>query len=108
MRKYLVFLILYGCIGGAAAQLVLRTLPPGGQRGVVGEPQPLPLVQIGDKTLRLAPGGVIFDQHNRTIVHAHLKPGSDVYYQLAPTGEILRLYLLTADERARLEQAASK
>ena len=106
MRKYLVFLVFIAFAGVAAGQgLPIRQLPPKGERGTLGEAQPLPLVKIGSKTLRLAPGGLVFDQNNRTIVHAHLPPQADVFYTLDSNGDIRRLYILTAQERTALDKS---
>jgi hypothetical protein len=82
----------------------LRLLPQNGKRGVTGEPLPLPLVAIGRDTLRMAPGGLIFDGHNRTIVHGNLPVGADVWYQLNNGGEVQRIYILTPYEQSRLDQ----
>ena len=106
MRKCLVFLVLFAFTVGAAAQgLPLRQLPPKGERGRLGDPQPLPVVVVGGKTLRLAPGGLVFDQSNRTIVHASLPPQADVFYTLDSNGDIRRLYILTAQERTALDKS---
>ena len=93
-------LILSLMAGGAAAQL-LRAIPAG-ERGTTGESLPLPEVKIDRRVLRLAPGGRIFDQMNRTIVHGALPTGADVLYIRNPQGEVQRIYILTDDERARL------
>ena len=79
----------------------MRFLPPG-ERGVTGENLPLPHVKIDKRVLRLAPGGVIFDRNNRTIVHQHLPAGADVLYTRDQAGDVMRIYLLTDDEKARL------
>ncbi len=84
MRKSLLLLILCAAWATSAtiqAQLIQnRFLPAHGERGRLGEAQALPLVKIGSRTLRLAPGGVIFDQNNRTIIHAHLPAGAEILY----------------------------
>jgi hypothetical protein len=103
MRKSLLLLILYACLTSSAyAQLVQRHLPANGERARTGAAQPLPLVQVGGKVLRLAPGGVIFDQQNRTVVHAHLPAGADVLYTKDSNGDVHRIYVLTSEEQARL------
>jgi hypothetical protein len=109
MRKYLLLLTLYGLIasGGAHAQHV-RVLPAQGERGTLGENQQLPLVKIGAKVLRLAPGGVIYDQSNRSIVHAHLPAAADVLYTKDLNGDIQRIYILTEQERTRLDRAGKR
>lgn len=93
----------------AAAQIGyaqgLRALPPNGKRGVTGVQQPLPGVVINRAAMNLAPGGLIFDTNNRTILHQSLPADADVWFQLNMQGEIQRIYILTPDERARLDQA---
>ncbi len=84
---------------------VQRLLPANGVRGVTGEARLLPLVVINRKELKLAPGGIIFDTYNRTILHQSLPADADVWYQLNMTGDVQRIFILTPDERARLDQA---
>jgi hypothetical protein len=102
------------CLGlmwtdAASAQFISqRFLPEKGERGRLGEAQPLPMVKIGDRVLRLAPGAVIYDQQNRSIVPAHLPQGADVYFTKDLTGNILRVYILTEQERARLAAAGKR
>jgi len=106
MRKILLLLILSAfCWAGTAVAQQIRQLPANGKRGVTGANLPLPLVAIGRNTLRLAPGGLIFDTHNRTIVHGRLPQGADVWYQMNTNGEIQRIYILRPDEQDRLNQA---
>ena len=102
MRKSLVLLTLYLTCTAAAAQS-LRALPPAGERGKTGTSLPLPEVQIDRRVLRLAPGAVIFDQSNRTLVHAHLPVGADVFFTRNQGGDVQRIYILTPDEIARLK-----
>ena len=106
MRKILLLLILSVTVGLplSYAQL-MRQLPVNGKRGFTGDSQPMPRVIIGREILMLAPGGVIFDTNNRTIVHASLPVGAAVLYQVNTAGQIQRLYLLRPDEQARLDQA---
>jgi hypothetical protein len=109
MRKILILLILFSMIPGTAwiseSAAQLRVLPKNGKRGVTGAAQPMPAVVIGREKLKLAPGGVIFDTNNRTIVHSGLPVGADVWYQLNNGGEIQRIYILTPFEQSRLDQA---
>jgi hypothetical protein len=86
---------------GVAQQI--RFLPPNGKRGVTGGSLPLPQVVIGRETRTLAPGGLIFDDNNRTILHGSLPVGADVWYQLNDGNQIQRIYILRPDERARLD-----
>lgn len=105
----LTFLLIFAVgpmtLGGVADSYAqLRQLPQNGKRGVTGEKMQLPLVRIGRETLKLAPGGLIFDTHNRTIVHGSLPEGADVWYQMNFSGEVQRIYILTPVEQQRLDQ----
>lgn len=92
-------------VAGASVAQVLRSLPANGKRGITGEQRQLPAIVIGSQTMKLSPGGIIFDQNNRTILHQSLPANADVVYQLDMHGDIQRLYILTSEERARLDQA---
>lgn len=102
MRKLMLLLAFLAFSGAAWAQ---RALPAEAKRATTGERQMLPLVQLGNEVRRLAPGGVIIDANNRSITHNQLPPGSEVLYQLDRNGEVLRLVILTAEERARIDSA---
>ena len=109
MRKILL-LLTFSVLGATflAAQTSyaqLRQLPTNGKRGVTGDTLPLPQVVIGRSTLTLAPGGLIYDTSNRTIVHGSLPVGSDVWYQVNSGGQIQRIYILRPEEQSRLNQA---
>lgn len=110
MPKILLLLKLFAAalalaVAGASIAQVMRSLPPTGKRGVTGEQRPLPAVIIGSQAMKLSPGGVIYDQHNRTILHQNLPANADVFYVLDMHGDIQRLFILTPEERARLDQA---
>jgi hypothetical protein len=92
----------------AASQAQLqRFLPPEGQYGELNgqQQQPLPLVQIGTKVLRLAPGGRIYDQHNRTIVHSSLPDAAPVWFIPDMNGDIAGLWILLPGEIERVKPA---
>lgn len=110
MRKAPVLLCLALMWAGAAAGQFIsqRFLPAQGERGRLGEPQPLPMVKIGNRVLRLAPGAVVYDQQNRSIVHAEIPPRADVYFTKDLTGNVLRVYILTEQERTRLDAAGKR
>ena len=83
-----------------------RLLPVNGKLGhLVGQQHPLPLLEINKEVLRLAPGGLIIDQNNRTILHGYLPTYAQVLYVLDPRGEVSRIVILTPEELARVEQA---
>ena len=112
MRKYMLLLVLCASFGATAevgAQLIqLRPLPANGERGRLSEPQAMPLVKIGSRVLRLAPGGVIYDQQNRFILHGNLPAGAYVLFTRDSNHDIQRLYVLSDDERTRLDQAGRR
>jgi hypothetical protein len=89
----------------AIAHAQIRTLPPEARRATVGQQQyPLPFVDLGGAKVKLAPGGLIFDQHNRTIVHNALPPGANVVFTTDIHGDIRRIYILTPQEQAQFVQ----
>jgi hypothetical protein len=106
MRNILILLIIsaFSWAGLGVAQQI-RFLPEKGKRGYTGERQPMPMVVIGRERLQLAPGGVIFDTNNRTIVQGNLPVGADVWYQTTTDGQVQRIYILRPEEQARLNQA---
>ena len=82
----------------------IRQLPANGKRGTTGDKLPYPQVAIGRETFALAPGGIIYDTNNRTIVQGALPADADVWYQLNNTGQVQRIYVLRPEEQARLEK----
>ena len=112
MRKLLLLLILSVSIGTCAAAyaqfISQRFLPANGERGKLGTQQEYPLVQIGSKVLRLSPGARIYDAANRTIVHAHLPAGAEIFYSKEQSGAVQRIYILTEQEIARLKAAGKR
>ena len=103
-RRLLLVCVAASLLLGTAAWAQLRTLPQNAKIARVGEPQPLPFVQLDGKRYRLGPGGVIYDEHNRTIVHGALPAGARVAYSLDMGGDIGRIYILTAQEQARVDK----
>mgnify|MGYP003334724826 CR=1 FL=1 len=104
LLKLFVLALVFTATQLAAAQS-LRSLPANGKRGITGDKQPMPAVVINRTVGKLSPGGVIFDTNNRTILHQDLPADADVWYQLDMQGDIQRIYILTPEERARLDQA---
>lgn len=82
-----------------------RPLPSDGKRGVTGAPQVFPIVEISGRLFKMAPGGVIFDQNNRSLVHGSLPQQADVYFTQDPTGLVMRVYVLTPIEQERFNRA---
>jgi len=105
MRKQLVFAMMLGLLLAGMAHAQFRTLPANAKRATVGDrAHALPTVELGGKRLRLAPGGVIFDQNNRTLVHGALPPGADVAFTTDMHGDVARIYILTPREQAQLDR----
>ena len=82
-----------------------RFLPSQGQLGELSgqQQQPHPLLQINQKVVRLAPGGRIYDQHNRIIVHGALPDSASVLFVPDMHGDIARLYILLPAEVERVK-----
>jgi hypothetical protein len=107
MRKSLLLLLFsFACIGSAGAQAqVVRALPEKAERGTLGENQPFPQVTIGGEMRRLAPGATIYDQQNRSVVQGQLPSNTDIVFTKDQNGDVLRIYILTEQEKVRLDQA---
>ena len=103
--RYVFFIVLGVALSaGAAAQLAPnRLLPAKGKRAELGAALPLPMLQVGGAVLRLAPGGVIYDESNRAILHTALPPHANVWYTTDANGDVQRMYVLTAAEQALLD-----
>jgi hypothetical protein len=105
MRYGLLILIASGLWLAGNAHAQLRTLPPNAIRATVDQQQyPLPYISLNGAVLKLAPGGVIYDRNNRSIVQGALPPGADVVYTTDMNGDVARIYILTHMERAQLNQ----
>jgi hypothetical protein len=102
IRKLLVVSTAAALLAVGFAHAQLRTLPANAKVTTVGQQQyPLPYISLGGVVVKLAPGGVIYDENNRSIVHGALPPGADVAFVPDMNGDIGRIYILTPQERAR-------
>jgi len=109
MPKRLAAFALALALAVAAAAQPIRMLPAGGKLGeLAGRQQAFPLVQIGGEVLRLSPGALIYDENNRTIVHAALPESATVLYVQDPGGAIARIYILRPEELERIRRAAER
>jgi len=96
-------------IASASHAQLSRPLPADGKLGeLAGRQQPFPLLQINNKVVRLAPGGLIYDSQNRTILHNQLPEYSPVLFVEDLRGEIARVYLLRPDELERLKRTLKR
>jgi hypothetical protein len=82
-----------------------RQLPADGRLGELVGQQPFPLLQIDNQVVRLAPGGRIYDEHNRTILHTVLPERATVLFIQDMNGDISRLYILWPEELDQLQRA---
>jgi hypothetical protein len=104
MRKALLFLLATWLFISAAAFAQMRTLPVNAKRATVGQQKyALPMLDIGGKALKLAPGGVIYDTNNRSILHGNLPAGVEVAYTLDMNGDVARIYIMTPQEQAQFK-----
>jgi|SRR5271156_5334452 len=103
MRKALLLLVLGTEVWAdmAHAQVQLRTLPASAKSAILGQPQPMPKVQLNRKVFQLAPGAVISDQNNRIILQEALPAGAAVAFTTDMNGNVSRIYILTAQEQAQ-------
>ena len=105
MRRWAWIGVLLATLAGTSHAQLQRLLPANGKLGELVGSQPFPLVQINKKIVRLAPGGRIIDEHNRSIVHGSLPQQAVVLYVEGTNGEITSIYLLRPDELQRLQQS---
>ncbi|MBI5750549.1 MAG: hypothetical protein HZA59_00190 [Hydrogenophilales bacterium] len=63
-----------------------------------------PYVRIDDRTFRLAPGGRIYDTFNRIVLPNAAPKSGKVLFKLDPQGLVIKLWILTPEEIARLSQ----
>jgi hypothetical protein len=108
MRKGACVLALALALVASAHAQVPRPFPAGAKLGeLFGQTQAYPLVQIGDRVLRLTPGARVYDEHNRTIVHSYFPRQAYVLYVEDAGGEISRVYILRPDELQQAQQRAA-
>src|SRR5262245_35177971 len=98
---FVVTVAAFAASGIAWAQL--RTLPVKAKRAVLQGYQN-PFVVLGNDQLRLAPGALIYDTNNRTILPNFLPARADVVFTTDQAGHVSRIYLLTPQEIQQLEQ----
>ncbi len=96
-------------IAAASHAQVGRFLPANGKLGeLVGQQHPFPILEINRKVVRLAPGALIYDRENRTILHYQVPQYAKVLFVEDRAGQIVRIYLLRPDELARLERTLQR
>jgi len=100
MLKHFLFLFLMLFALAADAG---RILPQNVQVGEINGHH-YPEVKIGKEIYRLAPGARIYDTFNRTIVPNQLPQSAKVFYQLDPSGALIKIWLPTPDEEAGMNR----
>jgi hypothetical protein len=100
MHRFLLLLAFAVGIGGSAR--AERLLPADAPMATVA-PLEFPFVKIDGKAAKLAPGAVIFDLSNRTVLPVSLPAQALALYERDNGGEVSRIWLLTADEAAELK-----
>ncbi len=106
MRQWVCVLALGTLIAASGHAQLIRQFPANGKLGeLIGQQQPMPLVLINNKVMRLAPGGRIFDQDNRIILHVYLPQHAQVLFVEDMNGDLSHIYLLRPDELERLQRA---
>jgi hypothetical protein len=90
-------------VASGIAWAQLRTLPVKAKRATL-QPSQYPFVVLGNEKLRLAPGALIYDAQNRTILPNFLPAQADVVFTTDQAGYVSRIYLLTPHEIQQLDQ----
>ena len=103
MRNVLPAVIAVCALCSAAAFAQFRTLPTDAKRGHVRSIE-LPQIQIGGTSYRMAPGAIIRDENNRIITPNFLAPGADVVFTFDMHGDIISIFVLSAQERAQFRR----
>ena len=105
MRRWTWILALAIAVASTAYAQISRQLPGDGKLGeLTGQQQPYPLLLIDSKVLRLAPGGRIYDQSNRIILHNFLPATATVLFIQDMNGDVARVYILRPDELELVRQ----
>ena len=93
-----IFLMLFALAAHAG-----RFLPQNAQVGQINGHH-YPEVKIGGEIYRLVPGVRIYDTFNRIIVPTQLPQSAKVFYQLAPGGLVIQMWLPTPEEAAGMNR----
>ncbi len=90
-------------ISSAFAYAQFRTLPANARHAVTGEQLAMPYVTLNGKQAKLAPGAVIYDENNRSILQGNLPPHLHVVFNADMNGDVSRIYVLSATEWQQME-----
>lgn len=100
--RILAFLVLAFLSAAAAAQL--RAIPKEAKLGQMRHLQSM-VVELDGKPMLLAPGAQIRDPDNRLVVPATLVEKQPVGYLVDGTGQVHRVWVLSAREKAMLPKS---
>ncbi len=103
MRTKLLALLICTLLLPAAAMAQQRQIPDIAKRGKIEHIQGS-IVDFDGAQLRLSAGAQIRNRDNLIIVPASLPPGALVKYVLDGTGQIHRVWVLTAEEAAATDK----
>jgi hypothetical protein len=96
-------LLLAGAV--AAQTIAVRTLPEEARRAYLSHVREN-VLSLDGAQVKLAPGGQIRGQNNLLVLPVNVPRDSLVKYQLDPSGELRRAWILTAEEAARPDRYA--
>jgi hypothetical protein len=99
MRRKLLALLICALVMPAAAMAQARLIPDSARRGSIVHIQDT-IVEIDGQQMRLSAGAQIRSRDNLFIVPMSLPSGALVKYTLDGSGQIHRVWVLTAEEAA--------
>ncbi|MBI5912760.1 MAG: hypothetical protein HY848_22745 [Betaproteobacteria bacterium] len=99
MRRKLLALLICALLVPAAALAQLRPIPDFAKRGSIVHIQGT-IVEVDGQPMRLSAGAQIRSRDNLFIVPMSLPRGAPVKYTLDGSGQIHRVWVLTAEEAA--------
>ena len=103
MRSKLLALLICILVIPATAIAQMRQIPDSAKRGHIVHIQ-ASIVEIDGEKMRLSAGALIRSRDNLFIVPMSLPPGALVKYTLDATGQIHRVWVLTAEEAAAADK----
>ncbi len=107
MRRWTWILLLAAGFAATSHAQLTRLFPANGKLGeMVGQEHLYPQIQINDKVMRLAPGGRVIDEHNRTLLHSYLPKHAYVLYVEDMNGDLSRVFILRPDELEQIKRTA--
>ena len=103
MRRKLFALLICALVVAAAAVAQVRQIPDFAKRGSIVHIQDA-IVEVDGLRMRLSAGAQIRSRDNLFIVPMSLPRGAPVKYTLDGSGQIHRIWVLTAEEAAAPDQ----